>query len=303
MGRQSFSSLRARVSQSIKRQLLDRVPPEELMLALARRTRVRGIVVDGENGYCAGGVADFSIAGAYARHGSWAKRTLTLVQAFMSDRPSGVFIDVGANIGLTSIPIARLGVEVHAFEPAPDNFRFLCMNAEANGVRHSMHLHNTACGDRGGVMQMELSPHNHGDHRLRIDNKIGLQGEDTWGVVDVRIGRLDDFIAIEENRPVAIKIDVQGAEPLVALGAEKILAGAELAIVEFTPYAMRRMGIDPQPLLRFVSGCREVRLAEREDACVSEGMAGSQAADRLAAFMAENSIRPYGGYLDIIARP
>ena len=62
----------------------------------------------------------------YASTGRWAEHTNELIGRFFDKAGRGTFLDIGANIGLTTIPVARrANVACHAFEPEPENFRNL----------------------------------------------------------------------------------------------------------------------------------------------------------------------------------
>ena len=135
---------------------------------LAREVGIVALMADGNCGLIEGPVDDALVLPTYARKGQWAPGTIKLLQEFFA-LAGGVYIDVGANIGLTTIPIARNpNVEVHAFEPDPVVFARLSANvargtganavladanarlaaegydyglATGNGVRYSMQDH------------------------------------------------------------------------------------------------------------------------------------------------------------------
>lgn len=70
----------------------------------------------------------------------------------------GVFVDVGANIGTTSIPVAHeYGCRVLAIEPVQTTFELLRQNVAANGLAHSMILVNAAVVARQEMIRMALS--------------------------------------------------------------------------------------------------------------------------------------------------
>jgi hypothetical protein len=56
------------------------------------------------------------------------------------------------------------------------------------------------------------------------------------------------------TRPLAAKIDVQGAEPFVLAGGRDTLSQASLLSLEFWPYSMRRMGGDISAVIAFLTG-------------------------------------------------
>jgi hypothetical protein len=49
-------------------------------------------------------------------------------------RSFGTFVDLGANVGTTTLPVARAGWKVIAVEPVPTTFEWLVANVEANGL-------------------------------------------------------------------------------------------------------------------------------------------------------------------------
>ena len=56
---------------------------------------------------------------------------------FFEERDSGTYLDIGANIGLTTIPIARNHrVRCHSFEPDPGLFVHLLENIHRNCRRN-----------------------------------------------------------------------------------------------------------------------------------------------------------------------
>jgi FkbM family methyltransferase len=58
-------------------------------------------------------------------------------------------LDVGANVGVHSILMARQGWEVRAYEPDPAHFRMLLANVAAHGV--AVEAYDTAVSDRDGT--------------------------------------------------------------------------------------------------------------------------------------------------------
>ncbi|GLV28241.1 hypothetical protein TomTYG75_07640 [Sphingobium sp. TomTYG75] len=145
------------------------------------------------------------------------------------------FLDIGANIGWYSCIASAVSegrAEVHAFEPEPSNFSKLQMNADANGF-HNIKSWPCAVGAADGKAQLFLSKDNHGDHRLSSD-------EDR-DVIDIDVVKLDTFLSNKDFVPDLVKIDVQGAEPLVFMGAGETFASAGNAmamLIEFQPESL-----------------------------------------------------------------
>ena len=136
-----------------------------------------------------------------------------------SIRPGDTVLDIGAHIGLYTLTAARaVGPtgRVVAFEPSTDNFALLEANVAANGYTN-VELHRVACSDTTGTGRTTCCPG-------RTAETTSLRADGAGARVDtVRLHDLD-------VRPQAVKMDVQGAEPLVLAGAAQLLAADELIV-------------------------------------------------------------------------
>src|SRR3989442_15021738 len=102
-------------------------PADYLLRKAAARLGVASIGVDGPLGHFQGSALDRMVEGFYLVNRTWAPGLQQLLARLL--RNGGTLVDVGANIGLTSIPVARTpGVRCYAFEPDPENYRYLLSN-------------------------------------------------------------------------------------------------------------------------------------------------------------------------------
>jgi FkbM family methyltransferase len=134
----------------------------------------------------------------------------------------GALIDVGANIGLVTIPIALDGIPVAAFEMLPANCLKLNLACLLNRL------------DRVRVVQAAISSTN---------GLLAFGGEHAWGTVGTggQIAcalRLDTAMALggleevwADGRHLVIKIDVEGHELEVLKGASELIATRRPAIL------------------------------------------------------------------------
>jgi FkbM family methyltransferase len=218
---------------------MDRLGGIEVLSArLLSRLKIVEIGADGDRGVIASAWNNRDALLEYATTGTFAPTVMHALLDFFGDSP-GTYIDVGANIGLTTIPLAR-NPRIHclAFEPEPGNFRYLKRNVARNAERASIDLHHVALFDTRGTMTMALSEENLGDHRL---TQRGVPGRRT---IQVPTAPVDDFLDRIAG-PLAVKVDTQGAEPFVIAGGERVFAMAGLLAMEFCPYLMRQLGGDP----------------------------------------------------------
>jgi FkbM family methyltransferase len=256
--------------------------------------------IQGTYGTIQGAPNDSVILAEYARLGHWARRTNQLLLDFFSER-SGQYIDIGANIGLTTLPVSQnAAVHCVAIEPDPTNFKHLRENVARNCSHGNVELCQLAVFSEQAELPLELAPNNLGDHRLRTHNPSGFAKEDAWPTVLVRAAPLDE-IAPETTGHLAVKIDTQGAEPFVFAGGRLTLAKASLVISEWAPYWLARLGGDPEVVTSFLTeNFPSVAIAEGEHGELPKAEPAAIAAERLLA-MAHESRNDPSTYVDFIA--
>ena len=132
--------------------------------------------------------------------------------------PGDTVIDVGANIGFTTLLFKKLVGDVgkvFAFEPNPVVFKYLQKNIELNKI-DNVFLFNYAVGERKGKV---LLRDNKKDDTF---NKITQNRDNGFAVdMDCLDSLLKDFLIETVN---LLKIDTEGYEKFVLLGAKGILA-------------------------------------------------------------------------------
>jgi FkbM family methyltransferase len=145
----------------------------------------------------------------------------------------GVFLDIGANIGLFSLFFARFfpQAKVFAFEPHPVLSACLKRTCERNSLRN-LRCESAALGASAGRFTLHLHARNSGGHSLLPSQ---ITDEERGASVEVEVGTLDGFARREGlERLDVIKIDVQGAEWDVFAGAaESLERFSPVIVVEF----------------------------------------------------------------------
>jgi FkbM family methyltransferase len=132
--------------------------------------------------------------------------------------PGSRVVDVGANIGIYSLPWAVVDpdVIVHSFEPHPGVRDRLKRNVNLNRLAGRIILHPEALSDHAGTAT------------LYGNNDMSSLSDTVYGVAEaepikVQLACLDDVIAIDESPISLIKVDVQGHELEVLRGGRKII--------------------------------------------------------------------------------
>jgi FkbM family methyltransferase len=163
--------------------------------------------------------------------------------------PGGsLVIDVGANVGFFSRRFARWVDDdglVISIEPEDHNYNSLVLALTRDGLLHRVQTLKAVAADEPGTMFLEINPLHPADHKLSRDG-TGLS---------VRAVTLDELV--KENsllRPSLVKIDVQGAEMLVLMGATNILRNYGPALfVELHEVGLNKFGTSVSAILNHLS--------------------------------------------------
>lgn len=164
-----------------------------------------------------------------------------------SIQPGQIVIDVGASIGIYTIFFAKMVGEkgkVYAFEPEPKNFELLKKNVEINGFKNIV-LENKAVSNISGIVKMEIAD-NIANHRITKN-----LSKPTFDVTSISI---DDYFKTKSDKIDFIKIDTEGYDGYVILGANEILTKNNhiKILTEFHTQFMRESGMEPLNFLKIL---------------------------------------------------
>jgi FkbM family methyltransferase len=148
--------------------------------------------------------------------------------------PGATVLDIGANVGTVSLPLSRLhggNVHVVSFEPFPNTYSILFKNVTQNNAFNVVPL-KMAVGDRNRK-EISLSdnlviPPDFKDKKGKSTTIDLKKDNDTihFGAIHVGVGETKTSMATVDELKLnisAMKVDVEGAEPLVFYGAKKTI--------------------------------------------------------------------------------
>ncbi|CAK9177198.1 unnamed protein product [Ilex paraguariensis] len=146
-----------------------------------------------------------------------------VLEKMKGDGKMGIFVDVGANVGMATFAAAVMGFRVLAFEPVFENLQRICDGVYLNKVGDLVEVFEAVASDRIGNITF---------HKLvgRLDNsavsasgaKMAFKFNEEIAL-QVRSIPLDEVIP-ESESVLLLKIDVQGWEYHVLKGASKLLS-------------------------------------------------------------------------------
>jgi FkbM family methyltransferase len=132
------------------------------------------------------------------------------------------FIDAGANVGYFTVLYSGMAKEVYAFEPAPAVFERLSRNVALNGLGNVRALQLALSKERGKLRLFEskISPgHDSTVKRFEHDRSILVDAVGLDEVVD------------PSARDIVMKVDVEGSEMDVLLGASGLITSGRVSAI------------------------------------------------------------------------
>jgi FkbM family methyltransferase len=136
--------------------------------------------------------------------------------------PGDLFLDVGANVGVYTVLAAGVcGAEVVAVEPVPSTRVSLHDNLRLNGLESRVRVVEAALGAHNGSVTISLD--------ADTMNHV-VTGNGSHAAASVVLTTVDTLFA-KGRRPNLAKIDVEGYELEVLIGAEQALADPDLRAV------------------------------------------------------------------------
>ena len=167
------------------------------------------------------------IARELISRGEYEWYVIDILQNLLKGQPTGIFLDIGTNLGTVTLPMARdfPGFVIHSFEIQPFLINALRTNLNLNNLTNVV-IHEHGLGNKldtitirqpdytraGNVGALSLNPkvHQHSDIAVGHGEKISVD-----------VVPLD---SVEFDQPIrAIKLDVEGYEQFVIEGALETL--------------------------------------------------------------------------------
>lgn len=135
-------------------------------------------------------------------------------------RPEDLFVDIGANIGsYTILASGHIGSKSVSIEPVLSTFQYLETNVKLNRLEERVTVYNLGVGSEEGFLKFTRN--------LDTENRVATEKDEN--TLDVKVTSLDALLAGQS--PALLKIDVEGFEPEVIKGAEKVLQSISLKAI------------------------------------------------------------------------
>ena len=176
-------------------------------------------LIHGRHGWFVYNRHDQYVGQALAAYGEYAEFEIELFARLMAMSPHRDAIEVGANMGSQTVALANMSRRLYAFEPQPEIFQLLCANLAINNCVNARAL-PVGVADKSGLMHVPQVQYG------QAGNFGGVSLTEENSGTPVFVVTLDDCLAqlAPDLKVGLIKIDVEGMERAVLVGAQQIIA-------------------------------------------------------------------------------
>lgn len=155
----------------------------------------------------------------------------------IKDVKGKVFFDIGAHVGLYTIPASMLAKKVVAFEPSLQNLKSLHKHISLNNVENIVTVEPVAVSDKVGFIDFHES-----DFETHPKNSI-LKTHEFGKKRSVPTITIDDYCQKHKIIPEVMKIDIEGAEFFALMGAKNTLVEYKpLIFLSLHPRELKELG-------------------------------------------------------------
>jgi len=190
------------------------------------------------------------------KNGCWECGHLQGMLTALSQYPGSYFLDVGGNIGMWSLAAAAANKETFTIEPSPENYQKICQSVNQNSFHDWVHLLTIAAttkpetftlnipvGNKGGTSVSVVTEQQIDAAKMQAEAQAEGGAKSTTATTTIIKGYSIDSLNLPTDRPVVMKVDVEGHELQALLGAMEFLKRANIiyAMMELRP----NLGSDP----------------------------------------------------------
>ncbi|XP_050413945.1 uncharacterized protein LOC126828295 [Patella vulgata] len=209
---------------------------------------ITGILLNGPQGtlpiYVHSPLADQFVSGGIIREGAWESDYVSLIHAYLLNDTSLDFVDIGANIGVYTLTMSKLGRQVIAIEPFKPNIQRLCRTLEDNRVdNHVTLVTNPLSDNRTTVVMHEQFGNIGGTHAQKTDGNV----PGTLNTIT-----LDDVYNLKPLKRVVIKMDVESYENKVLQGGKEFFDKVDVRII-LMEWVQHKQSKDARAIISFLT--------------------------------------------------
>jgi FkbM family methyltransferase len=220
----------------------------QLPVALGKYSRA--ILVNSKNGLFAVDPEDQGVGLQLREQGEYGFTELEKL-TIMMDGKSRVLV-VGAHIGTLAIPLSQEVDHVVAIEANPHTFELLQLNILLNKVMNCS-IHHIAANDQYEILEFFRNKVNSGGSKRKPKINDHMYTYDNPEIIKVKSAPLDQYLEGQQFNIVIM--DIEGSEYFALRGMTRILAEADVLVMEFIPHHLKNVsGVKVEELVVLLQG-------------------------------------------------
>ena len=168
---------------------------------------------------------DLWVSGGIRRQGGW---DLEQNKAFMSALkyfPSAVYLDIGANIGMHSLVVAKSGRKVVAVEPQTSNILRLHKSVNVNKLEPLYTL------IENGVSNMRKNVTLYGNGKNQGGSSMVFEYENAALKENIQTILFDDLLEVFDDKEAVIKMDIEASECRALVNSSKFFEAVNVRAI------------------------------------------------------------------------
>ena len=160
---------------------------------------------------------------------TWEEDWLNATRDILLKHKDFVYVDLGCNIGVYTLFVAKLGVNVYAVDPNVNNLRLLSKSLRLGNLQKNVTLILNAISDKHDNVTLEIVKGNIGGSVIKGIDKIAAKSDKESIVETVT---LYDFGDILKDKKVFIKMDIESYELNAIQGAHSFFQKVDVRYIQ-----------------------------------------------------------------------
>ncbi|OWF56378.1 hypothetical protein KP79_PYT14394 [Mizuhopecten yessoensis] len=193
----------------------------------------------------------------------WVSGVIKNTGKFEADKTNGIaallkadskmnLIDIGANIGVHTLAIAKMGRKVIAVEALDKNVQHLCASVAAGNLQRDVTIVHNAISDGHTRVKLGIDKNNMGGTYVDVDSTLIKElkegrAQGSYGEVDtITMDDLIDLPAFKDFSKVIVKMDIEGFEHKAVAKSDKFFKAVDVQgfVMEWEFHRKMASGVD-----------------------------------------------------------
>ena len=202
---------------------------------------------------------------AFSNFEYWGKQHNNLFNTYLKiAKTSKCFFDIGAHIGIVTIPVAlnmKNSGQVYSFEPSKRNLYFLKYHIKKNNVKNVKIVDKIVSSKTMSNVRFYEASETTG-----MNSIIKINEKNVTTMKKMKSISLDDFCESEDLKPDILKVDIEGSEVDLLIGARKIISKHKpIIFLSYHAKHLKELGYKRNAMIKIIKELRYVAYDENHN--------------------------------------